>query len=102
LNIDNVCKLYQACLLGNSDIDFFTKLLLYSHIMRLQFVKFERDQNIAEKNCIGINENEKLQNAMKMDEIIIENHLLLASNLSHTQKIHPCDCCVSLDPVKSY
>jgi hypothetical protein len=69
--------------------------------MWLQFVKFEKDQNVAEKNCIGINENEKLQNAMKMDEIIIEYHLL-ASNLSHTQKIHPCDCCVSLDSVKSY
>jgi hypothetical protein len=36
--------------------------------MRPKFLKFERDQSASKKFFIGINESEKLQNSMKVDE----------------------------------
>jgi hypothetical protein len=64
---------------GNCDIYFF----IFRHrfcIMRLKYLKFERDQNAAEKNSNGINEraeqNHKIQ---EQDKIIISLCLLLLS-----------------------
>jgi hypothetical protein len=45
--------------IDNCDIDFFT-FRNCVHIMRLKFLKFERDQNAAENFQIGINESMKL------------------------------------------
>jgi len=40
--------------------------------MRPKFPKFKRDQNAAEKFQIGIDESEKLQNSIEVDEIWLE------------------------------
>jgi len=45
--------------------------------MRPKFLKFKRNWNAAEEFVIGINKSKKLQNAMKVDKIIIQHDPLL-------------------------
>jgi len=61
---------YSYFVAGKCNIDFFIFRHLFC-IMRLKFLKFERDQNTAKKIQIGIKESAKVWNSTKMAQIVI-------------------------------
>jgi hypothetical protein len=62
--------IYLQVTLGNWNIKVFYLLHPFS-VMRQKFLKFRIGQNAAEKFWIVNNESVKLQNSMKVDEIIV-------------------------------